>query len=99
MRKKDVKVHKQLKVSVLLGHLKNISLSVACYDTLSFKMPFIWGLKLYLYSRLKIISYSCRHTGKVFFNSFLLLVLTVTSGNSENVSKTDNRLPCLLKNC
>ena len=30
-----------LNVSVLLGHLKNMSLSVACYDTLSFKMPFI----------------------------------------------------------
>ena len=29
------------------------------------------GPKLYLYSRLRIFSYSCRHTGKVFYNSFL----------------------------
>ena len=38
---KHAEKYKYLKVSFLLGHLKNISLSVACNDTLSFKMPFI----------------------------------------------------------
>ena len=34
------------KVSVLLGHLKNISLLVACYDTLSNKNAFDVGSEI-----------------------------------------------------